>query len=182
MSKDISGQATAATDSGAAAADQAFHDAAVTAIAADAALDAVTGPKAAVDPGYDPAKDDTVKAQRDTAAAAHKALTAADTARTPFKQQMTDLDLSLPPDAITLAIATFGAQAQIAELAALDITTLLAGLDAAETAYAEALTEQAKINALQQAAAGQQASREAVAARHAAGADQRVLAMVRGDL
>ncbi len=183
VSKDISGQATAATDSGAAAADKAFHDAAVAAIAAAAALDAVTGPKAAVDPGYDPAKDDAVKAQRDAKAAADKAKTAADTARTPdFKKQMTDLDLSLPPDAITLAIATFGAQAQIAELAALDITALLAGLDAAETAYAEALTEQARISTLQQAAAKQQASREADAARHAAGADQRVLAVVRGDL
>ena len=183
VSADISDRAKTATDSGAAAADKAFHDAAVASIAAAAALDAVTGPKAAVDPGYDPAKDDTVKAQRDAAAAAAKALTAADTARTPdFKQQMTDLDLSLPPDAITLAIATFGAQAQIAELAALDITALLAGLDAAETAYAEALTEQAKISTLQQAAAEQQASQAADATRYAAGADQRVLAVVRGDL
>jgi hypothetical protein len=183
VSKDIGDRATAATDSGAAAADKAFHDAAVASIAADAALDAVTGPKAAVDPGYDPAKDDTVKAQRDAAAAADKARTAADTARTPdFKQQMADWGLSLPPDAITLAIATFGAQAQIAALAALDIAALLAGLDAAETAYAEALTEQAKINMLQQAAAEKQAYRAADAARYAAGADQRVLAVVRGDL
>ena len=183
VSADISDRAKTATDSGAAAADKAFHDAAVASIDAAAALDAFTRPKKAVDPGYDPAKDDTVKAQRDAAAAAAKALTAADSARTPdFEQQMTDWDLSLPPDAITLVIATFAAQAQIGELAALDITALLAGLDAAETAYAEALTEQAKTSTLQQAAAEQQASRAADAARYAAGADQRVLAVVRGDL
>ena len=120
VSGDISGRAKAATDSGAAAADKAFHDAAVASIAAGADLDAVVGPKAAVDPGYDPATDATIKAQRDAVAAADKALTAADAARTQkfnaqeFEQQMTDWDLSLPPDAFTLAIATFAAQAQIA--------------------------------------------------------------------
>ena len=97
-----------------------------TSIAADADLDAVTGPKAAVDPGYDPATDDAVKAQRDAAAAAADAAAAAQAARTPdFLKKMIEWDLSLPPEAFTLAITTFDAQAQIARLAALDITKLL---------------------------------------------------------
>jgi hypothetical protein len=183
VSSDISDRAKAATDSGAAAADKAFHDAAVAFIAADADLDAVTGPKAAVDPGYDPAKDDAVKAQRDAAGAAAKALAAAQTARTPeLTKLVIEWELSLPPEAFTLAIATFGAQSQIAGLAAVDVTALLAALDAAETAYAEALRNQAKLDTLRQAAAEQQASREADAARYATGADQRVLAVLRGDL
>jgi hypothetical protein len=183
VSTDISDRAKAATDSGAAAADKAFHDAAVAAITAHAELDAVTGPKTAVNPGYDPANDDTVKAQRAAAAAADQELTAADAARTPeAKQKTTEWDLSLPPDAVTLAIATFDAQSQIAELAALDVTALLATLDAAETAYAGALRDQAANSKLQQAAAVNQATRQADAARYAAAADQRVLAIVRGDL
>jgi hypothetical protein len=183
VTTDVSGKATAATDSGAAAADKAFHEAAVASIAADADLNDVTGPKAAADPNYNPANDDTVKAQRDAAAAADQALTAADAARTPkSKQTMTDWDLSLPPDAFTLAIATFDAQSQITELAGLDVTALLATLDAAETAYAGALRDQAAISTLQQAAAVNQASRQADATQYAAGADQRLLAVVRGDL
>jgi hypothetical protein len=183
VSSDISDKAKAATDSGAAAADKAFHDAAVASIAADAELDAVTGSKAAVDPGYDPAKDDTVKAQRDAAAAATKALTAAQAARTEaVLEAMTGLDLSLPPEAFPLAITTFGAQSQIAELAALDVPALLAAVDAAETAYAGALKDQADISALRQAAAETQAGREADAARYAARSDQRVLAVVGGEL
>jgi hypothetical protein len=183
VSSDISERTKTATESGAAAADKAFHDAAAASIAADADLDAVTGPKAAVDHGYDPAKDDTVKAQRDAAAAADKALIAADAARTPdFKQKMIDWDLSLPPDVFALAITTFGAQSQIAELAALDVTALQAAIDATATAYAEALRDQARINTLQQASAESQASRQADAAGYAAGADQRVLAIVRGNM
>ena len=183
VSTDISDRAKAATDSGAAAADQAFHVAAAAAITAHAELDAVTEPKAAADPGYDPANDDTVKAQRDAAAAADQALTAADAARTPdAKQKTTEWDLSLPPDAVPLAIATFDVQSQIAVLAALDVTALLATLDAAETTYAGALRDQAANSTLQQTAAVSQASRQADAARYAAQADQRVLAVVRGDL
>jgi trimeric autotransporter adhesin len=183
VSSDISEQAKTATDSGAAAADKAFHDAAAASIAADADLDAVTGPKAATDPGYDPAQDDTVKAQRDAADAATQALAAAQAARTPaFIQQMSAWNLSVPPQAFTLAIATFEAQSQIAGLAALDITALLTALDAAETGYAGALRDQANHDTLRQAAAEEQANREADAARYAAGADQRVLAVVRGDL
>jgi hypothetical protein len=183
VAKDISDRAKTATDSGAAAADKAFHDAAAASIAAHADLNAVTGPKAATDPGYDPAKDDTIKAQRDAADAATQALAAAQAARTPeFIQEMVEWDLSLPPQAFTLAIATFEAQSQIAELAALDITALQTALEAAETAYAGALGDQASHGTLRQAAAEEQANREADAARYAAGADQRVLAVVRGDL
>ena len=183
VSSDISDKAKAATDSGAAAADKAFHDAAVASIAANAALDAVTGPKAAVDPGYNPANDDTVKAQRDAADAAAKALTAAQAARTEeFEKQMIEYDLSLPPEALPVAITTFDAQSQIAELAALDVPALQAALDAAETAYAGALKDQAATSALGQAAAEKRAGREADAARYAAGSDQRVLAVVRGEL
>jgi hypothetical protein len=183
VSSDISDQAKAVTDSGAAAADKAFHDAAVASIAADAELDAVTGPKAAMDPTYDPAKDDTVKAQRAAADAAAKALTTAQAARTQdFQQQMIRWDLSLRPEAFPLAITTFGAQSQIAELAALNVTAALETLDGAETAHAGALKDQADISALGQAAAAEQAGREADAARYAAGADQRMLAVVRGEL
>jgi hypothetical protein len=180
---DISDKTKAASDSGAAAADEAYHDSVVASIAADADLDAVTGPKAAVDPSYDPAADDAVKAQRDAAAAAADAAAAAQAARTPdFLNKMIEWDLSLPPEAFTLAITTLDAQAQIARLAALDITKLLADLDAAETAYAGLLKGQGAIDALQQAAADKQASRQADADRYAANADQRVLAVVRGDL
>ena len=183
VSKDINDRAKTATDSGAAAADKAFHDAASASIAADANLDAATGPKAAVDPGYDPAKDDTVKAQRDAADAATQALAAAQAARTPESaQEIIFWNLALPPEALTLAIATFEAQSQIAGLAALDIQGLLTTLDAAETAYAEAIRDQAKLGTLQQAAAEKQANRAAEAARYATGADQRILAVVRGDL
>lgn len=183
VAKDISDRAKTATDSGAAAADKAFHDAAAASIAADADLDAVTGPKAATDPGYDPAKDDTIKAQRDAADAATQALTAAQAARTPeFIQEMIDWDLSVPPQAFTLAIATFEAQSQIAELAALDITAPQTALEAAETAYAGALRDQASHGTLRQAAAEELANREADAARSAAGAAQQKLAVMRGDL
>ena len=180
---DIADKTKAATDSGAAAADQAYHDSVVTSIAADADLDAVTGPKAAVDPSYDRAADDAVKAQRDAAAAAADAAAAAQAARTPdFLKKMIEWDLSLPPEAFTLAITTFDAQAQIARLAALDITKLLEDLDTAETAYAGLLKGQGATDTLRQAAADKQASRQADADRYAAHADQRVLAVVRGDL
>lgn len=182
VAADIAQKAKAATDSGAAQADRALHDAGVASIAADAALDAVTGPKAAVDPGYDPATDDTVKAQRDAAAAAATAQAAAQAARTQeFRQQMVDWDLSLPPEAFPLAIATLGAQAEIAELAALDVTKLLTDLDAAEAAYAGALTTQGSTGLLQQATAAKLADRQADADQYAADADQRMLAIMRGD-
>ena len=81
-----------------------------------------------------------MKAQRDAAAAADQAKAAAEAARTQdFADQMIAWDLSLPPDVFTLAVATFGAQALIAELAALDIAALAARLDTAETAYAGSL-------------------------------------------
>jgi hypothetical protein len=183
VSSDIAQKAKAATDSGAAKADRDFHQAAVVSIARDGEFDAVIGPKFAVDPGYDPTKDDAVKPQRDAADAAATALAAAQAARTqPLLQQMVDWDLALPPDTFALAIATFGALDQIAGLAALDITALLARLDAAETGYAGALKDQARIGALQQAVADKLASRQADAARYTANADQRVLAVVRGDL
>jgi hypothetical protein len=182
VSADISDRAKAATDSGAAAADKAYHDAATTAIAAQADLDVVTGPKAAVDPGYDPAADDTVKAQRDAADAADQAKAAADAGRKDFADQLIAWDLSLQPDVFQLAMATFGAQSLIAELAALDTAALAARLDAAETAYAGALGDQARVNGMQQKADEEQASREDESARYAAGADQRLLAVVRGDM
>lgn len=183
VTSDISDRSKTATDSGAAAADKAFHDASMAVILADARLDAVTRPKAAVDPSYDPAGDSKVKAERDAADAAAKELAAAQAARTDeFKQQMDDWILSLPPEALPLAIATFQAQSRIAELAALDVTALLALLDAAETAYADAFRRQTQISALRQAAAGEKEGLAADAARYAAGADQRVLAVVRGDL
>ena len=183
VSSDIAEKAKAATDSKAAEADRDFHQAAVVSITRGGELDAVTGPKYAMDPGYDPAKDDAVKPQRDAADAAATALTAAQAARTPpLLKQMVDWDLALPPDTFALAIATFAAVDQIAGLAALDIAALLARLDAAETGYAGALRDQARIGTLQQAAAGTLASRQADAARYTASADQRVLAVVRGDL
>jgi hypothetical protein len=183
VTSDISERAKTATDSGAAAADKAFHDAATASIAADADLDAAIEPKAAVDPGYDPATDDSVKDLRDKADAARQTLAAAQAARTPeFIQEMIYWDLSLPPEAFTLAIATFEAQSQIAALAALDTTTLQTALDTAETTYAEALRDQAEHDTLRQAAAEKQANREADATRYAAGADQRLLAVVRGNL
>ena len=182
VSTEISDWAKAATDSGAAAADQAYHEAATAAIAARADLDAITGPKAAVDPRYDPAADDTVKAQRDAADAADQAKAAADAGRKNFADQMIAWDLSLPPDVFTLAVATFGAQALIAELAALDIKALGTHLDTAETAYAKALGGQARVNGLQQKADEEQASRQDAATQYATGADQRLLAVVRGDM
>lgn len=183
VSADISDRAKTATDSGAAAADQAYHEAATAAIAAQADLDAITGPKLATDPAYDPAADDTVKAQRDAADAADQAKAAAEAARTQdFTDQMVAWDLSLPPGVFTLAVATFGAQALIAELAALDITALAARLDTAETAYAGALGDQAKVDGMQQKADEEQASLQDAATQYATGADQRLLAVVRGDM
>lgn len=183
VAADISTRAKAATDAGAAAADQAFHTAAAAAVTTSGDLDAVTAPKAAADPGYDPAGDDTVKAQRDAAEAAAQTLTATSAARTAdLTSLMASWDLSLPPEALALAIATFAAQSRIAELAALDVTALAAGLDAAETAYAGALAAQAGVDALRQAAADKLSDQEAAAARYAAAGDQRVLAAVRGDL
>lgn len=183
VSADISERAKVATDSGAAAADQAWHEAATAAIAATADLDAVTEPKAATDPHYDPAADDTVKAQRDAAQAADQAKAAAEAARTPeFRQQMIDWDLSLPPDIFPLAVATFGAQSLISELATLDIPALAARLDTAETAYAGALGDQARVDGLQQKADEEQASHQDAATQYAIGADQRLLAVVRGDM
>ena len=182
LSDDIRRQAKAATDSGAAAADQAYHQASTAAIAAKADLDTITGPKLAKDPHYDPAADDKVKAQRDAANAADQAKTAADVGRKAFADQMIAWDLSLPPDVFTLAVATFGAQALIAELAALDIKALGTHLDTAETAYAKALGDQARVNGLQQKADEEQASRQDAATQYATGADQRLLAVVRGDM
>ena len=135
-----------------------------------------------MDPRYDPAADDTVKAQRDAADAADQAKAAADAGRKNFADQMIAWDLSLPPDVFTLAVATFGAQALIAELAALDIKALGTHLDTAETAYAKALGGQARVNGLQQKADEEQASRQDAATQYATGADQRLLAVVRGDM
>ena len=183
VADDIAQKAQAATASTAADKDQGFHRAALASIAADAAFNAVTGPKSAVDPGYDPATDDAVKPQRDAAEAADQALQAADAARTPeLKKPMTDWDLAVPPVAFPLAVTTFDALAQIAGLAVLDITKLLTDLDAAETAYAAALRTQGSTDGLRQAAADKLAGRQADADRYAADADQRVLAVVRGDL
>lgn len=172
-----------ATDSGAAAADRNFHKAAAVFIVRNGELDALTGPKYATDPGYDPAKDDEVKPQRDAADAAAAALTEAQAARTdPLLKPMVYWDLALPPDTFALAIATFGALDQITGLAALDISMPLQRLDTAETNYAGALKNQARIDALRQTATDKLTSRQADAASYAANADQRVLAVVRGDL
>src|SRR5262249_10259078 len=144
---------------------------------------AVTGPNYAVNPGYDPTKDDAVKPQREAADKAAAELTTAQAARTdPMLKPMVEWDLALPPDTFALAIATFGALHQITGLAALDVHALLKRLNDAETAYAEALKDQASIGALQRAATDKLTSRQADAASYTANADQRVLAVVRGDL
>jgi hypothetical protein len=183
VSDDITKKAKDATDSGAAKADHDYHHAAAVSIARNGELDAVTGPNYAVNPGYDPTKDDAVKPQREAAGKAAAELTTAQAARTdPMLKPMVDWDLALPPDTFALAIATFGALDQITGLAALDVNALLKRLNDAETAYAEALKDQASIGALQQAATDKLTSRQADAARYTANADQRVLAVVRGDL
>ncbi|MET7971002.1 hypothetical protein [Micromonospora sp. NPDC005305] len=171
----------AATHSRAAANEHAVRDALVSARSARGALAAITGPKKALNPAYNPATDDSVNAEREAAAAAEATLGEATAALTPSLVKILDKwEVAVPPDMMTLAVQALQAADTVKRLATLtDPHKLANDLTTAEAAYAEALDTQLTTQLHQDAAAEDLRARRDEAAAIPDGGDLRVPALPR---
>ncbi|MEV1319947.1 hypothetical protein AB0J14_28150 [Micromonospora arborensis] len=148
---------------------------------ARAALAAKTDFKRAVDPTYDQANDESVKAERQAADEAEAKLKNASAALTGDLVKILEAwEVAVPSDMMTLAVAALQAADTVKRLMTrTDPDKLANDLTTAEAAYADALYTQLTAQSRQDAAAEELQARRDEAAAIPAGADLRVPALAR---
>lgn len=160
-----------------------LHNARAAQRAARTELERVARPREALDDTFDRTTDASVKDERDAVSAADAAFAAADTAWKPatMKAAIDAWEVAVPPAVMLLVSDVLRARAERAEIGAVDPDEVDGSLDLAETAYADAIVDEIESRVATEELNAEVLARMDEVAALAAVADQRVVALVRGD-